>query len=385
MGDIVTTTITAARPRTRTSRIQIVDYYRFAAAIMVIAYHYFFGGIAGGKITSIEHVPGLVDIAKYGYLGVDLFFLISGFVIAQSAVGKTARKFAVDRMVRLYPAFWTGMLLTALVVAVWGAPVFAVTVQQVAANLTMMPTVFRQLPVDGVYWTLVFEIKFYALIGLLVFFNQAKRLATLMPLWAIGMAVLSFAAPALSERVDFLGSFYLLFAAGAIIASVRAGGWTVLRAVGLAAAFAASLPLELSRANGIADNRGVVFDPVVILILTTLFFVMLLATTSRSVATLTLPGATLAGALTYPVYLVHAHIGYIVLQHVATEENKWWVYAALIVSVIGVSYLIHRVVERGMKAQWFGFFDATVGRVVGGAEALFQRLRGGTGPNARLP
>jgi peptidoglycan/LPS O-acetylase OafA/YrhL len=342
---------------------------------MVLAGHYFVTGFATGTVQSIGPVPALAEIAKYGYLGVDLFFIISGYVITQSAWGKSTRQFAVGRAVRLFPAFWVGMLLTAAITALWGAPHLFVSFPQVITNLTMAPGVFDQLPVDSVYWTLLLELKFYALIGLLILFNQAKRLNAIMPVWAIAMAAMTFVAPSIAGRIDFLGNFYLLFAAGAIMAAVRASGWTTLRAVGLAAAFAAAIPFEIRRADGIADKLSLNLNAAVIVAALALFFALMLITTLPRISGLNLPGSATLGALTYPVYLIHCHIGYILLERFATEENKWWVYAAVLAGVLSASYAIHRVVERGLRRQWLGLFDGTLGRLTAWGESLVSRPR----------
>ncbi|MFB8368080.1 acyltransferase family protein [Pseudarthrobacter sp. NPDC055928] len=367
------TTVISAPTKTRSSRVQIVDYYRFAAALIVLAGHYFVTGFATATVQSIGAVPAIAEVAKYGYLGVDLFFLISGYVITQSAWGKSAREFAVGRAVRLYPAFWVGMILTASITAVWGAPNLFVSPPQVLANLTMAPGVFDQLPVDSVYWTLLLELKFYALVGVLILFNQAKRLNAIMPVWAIVMAVMTFVVPSIAGRTDFLGNFYLLFAAGAIMAAVRADGWTTVRAVGLASAFAASIPFEITRADGIADKLNLSLNPAVIVTTLVIFFALMLITALPRISSLNLPGSAMVGALTYPVYLIHAHIGYILLERFATEDNKWWVYAAIVAGVLVAAYGIHRLVERGLRGFWFRIFDGSVGRLTGKAQGLVSR------------
>lgn len=369
--------ITRTRRRAGSAaRIQIVDYYRFAAAFMVLAGHYLVTGISTGMVDSIDIVPAAAEIAKYGYLGVDLFFLISGYVITQSAWGKSARQFAVGRAVRLYPAFWVALILTALVTALWGAPHLSVTTPQVLANLTMAPGVFDQLPVDSVYWTLLLEIKFYVLVGVLVFFNQAKRINAFMPIWAIGMAAMTLVLPSVANRIDFLGNFYLLFAAGSIIAAIRASGWTVLRCAGLAAAFASSIPFEISRAQGIASKLDITLDSGVVAASVVVFFALMLLTAIPTVSNFELPGSGTLGALTYPVYLIHAHIGYILLQRFATEDNKWWIYVAVFVAVLVASYAIHRIVERGLRKQWFQLFDGSLGRLVDAASRIAVKQRG---------
>jgi peptidoglycan/LPS O-acetylase OafA/YrhL len=66
-------------------RLQWLDYARFCAAFSVLSFHYLFMGATNGKIRSISGFDPLGGIAAYGYLGVDIFFIISGFVIIYSA------------------------------------------------------------------------------------------------------------------------------------------------------------------------------------------------------------------------------------------------------------------------------------------------------------
>ncbi len=93
------------------SRVSELDLLRFFAAFSVLLYHYTFRGYAAGDM-SIMPYPLLAPISKYGYLGVDLFFLISGFVILMSASSGSLKRFAISRIVRLYPAFWVCCTVT---------------------------------------------------------------------------------------------------------------------------------------------------------------------------------------------------------------------------------------------------------------------------------
>lgn len=113
---MVSTPVNSKFPR---RRVEIVDYYRLFAALSVVAFHYLYNGINNGKVDSIEHEP-IAEIARWGYLGVDLFFVISGYVIIASVDGKDARRFAVGRALRLYPAFWVALIITTLFALVLG-------------------------------------------------------------------------------------------------------------------------------------------------------------------------------------------------------------------------------------------------------------------------
>lgn len=356
------------KPPAASARVEIIDYLRLAAALAVMAFHYLFNGIDNGKVDSISHAP-IARIAEHGHYGVDLFFMISGFVIAASVHGKSARRFAVGRALRLYPAFWVALAITTAFALVLGGDQMGVTLPQVLVNLTMIPEVLGQPFVDGVYWTLLYELQFYVLVFVLVLCGQGERLGSLMPAWAMAMLYIDLMAPQLGDAAPYLGSYFLWFAAGAVVASIIESGWSLYRGAGLLAAYLALTNLELSVESAVK----------------TVIFLLVLTTLSSRVRGLRLPGSATAGALTYPVYLLHAHIGYMLLDRFATESNKWFVYAAVAVFVIGLAYLLHRTVERHPRSRrfWYRLIDGTLGRAVEWLQKGVDALRRGEQERAR--
>jgi len=372
------TEFTARSAPTAHRRLQALDYLRFTAAIAVLCYHYLFNGINNGKIASLDEYSPAVAVVKYGYLGVDLFFLISGFVVFNSARGKSARQFAVGRAVRLFPAFWVAVLLTSAVTLIWGhVSSLSVTVPQVLLNLTMIPGLLGVASVDGVYWTLIVELEFYALVFLFLLLGKGHRLAQALPWWALTMLAVSIFVPQLTNW-PYLGGYCALFAAGALIAEIHRAGVTPMRTLGLAASLGATLRFVVANAREITEAKGVYHSPVVVTVVVALCFAALLAVGWERIQTLNLPGSRTAGALTYPLYLVHAHVGYMALSMFATEKDKWLVYPAVVACMLLVAYVLHRVIERQFQSQWFRLFGATIGVAVGAVES--SRLLTGRQP-----
>jgi peptidoglycan/LPS O-acetylase OafA/YrhL len=139
-----------------------LDFLRGVAALGVVEFHW----LSQQGYTAF----GL------GHLSVDFFFVLSGFVIAYSYEERlkstmTAWRFAVVRLVRLYPMILVAIALGVLraVARGYGAPEFAlhpmVLATAIVANLAMIPVDFSKVglndflfPLNGVLWSLFFEL-----------------------------------------------------------------------------------------------------------------------------------------------------------------------------------------------------------------------------------
>ncbi|HEY5463245.1 MAG TPA: acyltransferase [Hanamia sp.] len=147
-----------------------LDALRGIAAISVVFFHY-----TSGK--------GLSKIFSLGVSAVDLFFLISGFVIFMS-INKisSGKKFVINRISRLYPTYWFCVTFTFAVMMFLKITKFPINQIKIygswdyLANLTMFQLYFNVPNLDGPYWTLIVEMLFYIVILILFELNLLKHI-----------------------------------------------------------------------------------------------------------------------------------------------------------------------------------------------------------------
>ena len=166
------------------SRVVELDALRGIAALAVVAFHY---------TTQYGQQYGHTTPLGFGFppgnYGVNLFFLISGFVIFMTLERtRTAMDFVVSRFSRLFPAYWAAMALTAVFVYLLGMPEQRLSLRDLLLNLTMMQQILGGEHLDGSYWTLQVELFFYAQMLLWFALGQLKRIHVIILLW-LGLAM----------------------------------------------------------------------------------------------------------------------------------------------------------------------------------------------------
>jgi len=265
---------------------------RGLGALAVLAFHFTtrFGII-------FEHpTPPWVDV-PWGQRGVELFFVISGFSIERSvASAGSAREFLVARAVRLYPTFWAALAITFAVTSLFTLPERSVSLSAALVNLTMVPASLRTPLVDAAYWTLERELRFYLLpLALLGMGRQRFTLHAL--LGAVAVQALSYSTPVVPRLVDDLLNvgWAHLFAGGALLARLRDRP-----SAGVVAG------LALSVASSWLVGPAQCAWGLVALALVWLATGPLARVRFRPLA--------LLGELSFPLYLVHQYVGYVVMR-----------------------------------------------------------------------
>ena len=141
-------------------RFRVLDGLRFLAALSVVVFH-FTARAHEDWGTSVDRAfPTLSQYAAYGTLGVEFFFIISGFVILMTAWDRSLADYTASRIGRLFPAYWAGVALsTLLLVVLWpeGRPA---DLGQALVNATMLHEAWGVHRLEGVYWTLWIELRF---------------------------------------------------------------------------------------------------------------------------------------------------------------------------------------------------------------------------------
>lgn len=174
-----------------------LDGLRGLAALAVVVYH-----MANAYDTFYPGAEPSPVSVWWGMFGVQLFFMISGFVILMSAQrAERPSDFAISRVSRLYPAYWIALILSIVVSLVFRVPHEPLSWTDRLLNFTMVQRWFLVPNVDDVYWTLAIEMQFYVMVFGLLLLTRARltprvvRMVT--TLWiAIALGVALWASPA---------------------------------------------------------------------------------------------------------------------------------------------------------------------------------------------
>ncbi|MFE4048372.1 acyltransferase family protein [Streptomyces sp. YIM B13518] len=339
-------------------RLRALDGLRLVAALMVAAYHY---GGRGGYVTdawgsSPKHqFPTLHTLFSYGCLGVQVFFVISGFVICMSGWGRTPTSFLASRVSRLMPAYWVAVVLVTAVFALPAVAYQAVSPSDALVNLTMLQQPLGADRVLGVCWTLWVELRFYALFALFVVLPGANRRRVLLFCggWLLASVLARAAHEPLLDLV-LMPEYAPFFIGGT-------GLYLVHRDRRDAHAWAVTAVSFLIGQHYAVDELWNVSDPDAFAHRTTFGIVLVVALGFAAVAAIALGWLnrvnwrwlTVAGALTYPFYLVHEHLGWVVIHalHRGLGLASAETFALTVASMLLLAWLLHRGVEKPLTPR----------------------------------
>jgi peptidoglycan/LPS O-acetylase OafA/YrhL len=335
-------------------RLTALDGLRGVAILLVMGFHYFY------HLESFYYKSTLypygetfsnVVIFKYGYMGVELFFIISGFVIAMTLESsKSLLDFAIRRFVRIWPALIFSAIVTFFLLN-WSDAPFALTRRQFWPNflpsLTLTPTslwsgLFPKVDfVTGVYWSLVVEIRFY-MIALILYWlfarqNLARNLVVFTVLIYVVRALLRRWLPGYNGVYDgfFIPDYMPWFAAGAVFYEVykerlAKGAALVL----LAVAYAMIARISLNYAP--IGRDPIIASSFALLSLVLFWF---LSTRPASMRIFEVRPLVWIGECSYSIYLYHYAVGMILISQVSKTISL----GSQLLLVAGVYLLIFAV------------------------------------------
>jgi peptidoglycan/LPS O-acetylase OafA/YrhL len=321
----------------------LLDAVRFFAAFWVMNFHYLF------------NQTGDLEWYRYGNLGVQLFFIISGFVIVQSLNGKSLKEFAINRFLRLFPLFW--ILCTSTYILTLIIPNTAtVNFTEYLRSMTMFGDLFNGIVgytrlIDPSYWTLTVELIFYICIGTFTHFFSYRNIRYFFGFWLV------LSATAFLLRIDHnfyvklllvRHASYFAFGGALLLISTRQAknilekyfDWILLIVSAIFAIYIHPRSLEPYYIVNLLDIKIITLLHIIFFI--TIPILVYLSSYIKNVYLIRF--FAVLGGITYPLYLLHQKIGNATINFVISNYDKVsWSHLSIgfEVVIICIAYLVY--------------------------------------------
>jgi peptidoglycan/LPS O-acetylase OafA/YrhL len=327
------------------NRLIELDGLRGIAAVMVVLFHYTYAYDNWAK-TLNQHFFHFT----LGLLGVQIFFIISGFVIFMTIEASSSLKsFAISRFTRLYPTYWACIILTLTILTLFPVPTLGnYSFSEIMINLTMLQSFFKVPHIDGAYWTLQIELIFYVFIGILYQTGLLKRIEIISALW-LSLVVFSLIFNFKFENyIHFLAilDHAPLFIAGMMFYKLKYhNGNHINHSIIIASLIIYLFSLYQRSGNVILSSNY--FIPIILISFIFAFFYILVY---FNVNFLRNKYLQFLGYISYPLYLLHEMIGFTIIYRIKSISDNTFLYTVLpLFIVIPMAYMITKYMERPSK------------------------------------
>jgi peptidoglycan/LPS O-acetylase OafA/YrhL len=329
------------KPLPDVRRLRSLDGLRGLAALAVLGYHF------------------SEPLAYYGLMGVELFFVISGFVILMTLerVGSLT-EFAIGRAGRLYPAYWVSVAVAGLFL--WLT--HQATAGLILINATMLQAFFLRRNIIDPYWTLAFELVFYVAMAAVFRVRQLPNIDRVALAWLAIMVL--FRGAMLSGKgwglynnwtVQFLlmPQFGHLFIAGMMLYRINTGRATLPTRLALGLAVLYSL-------FGRPDWAQI--EPIPYFLINAVFIAAVWAASSGRAPVLAIPVLAGIGLCSYSLYLFHVPVQLLFAFCFGQLSEQLWFFAMLVFpTAIGTAVIIRAYIEQPAQLlvkKWAAHFQA---------------------------
>jgi len=152
----------------------------------------------GDNILPYDEALAWIPLSSVGFLGVYLFFLVSGYVISLTLQSTpNLMEFGVKRVARLWPTLLVCGSITFLATSLFGPPELKRSISEALISMTLFPPQHvgavtgneGWMWLDGAYWSLWVEVRFYVIIGLIYYIFQNRWLQAWLAFTLIALAV----------------------------------------------------------------------------------------------------------------------------------------------------------------------------------------------------
>lgn len=337
--------------RSGNGRLQELNWIRGISALFIVLYHYTYQ-----YEVSIGHLTDWPVTVPWGCGAVNVFFMLTGFLtIYALKLGSSPLQFVWKRAKRLYPAYWVCIILTSIVMAVF-LPEYLRSFKVILINFTMLQNFIGITNVDGVYWTLSYELILYFYIAVLLFFKKTtcKWIRNLALAWIVisfvyyGLESAGFDNTIMSIcRLVLMPYFAAPFAGGMILASVAKERKRDLFSYGgvVLSIVLSFLVQELSYAilycvgvillDILVEKRFVVGDEA---------YIHKVESISKYMKPL-----TVVASISYPLYLLHQFIGFAIIEHMEQLGLRSEMFIVIPIAIIlCIAFLVQIFVDRLM-------------------------------------
>jgi len=335
-------------------RFASLDALRGIAAMSVVLFH----ANEGGHVTElVQRMPPVLALAlAHGNLGVSIFFVLSGFVIAHSlhsvrVDGSAAVRFMIRRTLRLSPPYWAAIVIAVgfAILSVRFVPGKAepdLSFGRLAAHFFYVQEMLGYAEINPVFWTLCQEVQFYLVYAIILLVGadapsaRLQRSSRTVALLALAGVVSALWPLGLVQQGPWKASFLPLW--HTFLLGV-ASYWCWRNR-----AFLPWVACYLLVIAASAVLRGNAFSLAACVTAVLIF----LASSSETVAAwLRWRSLQFLGLVSYSLYLVHNPVtgavfraGTMLSGRTAALEAAWW--AASIAACVAAAAILHRLVEK---------------------------------------